>query len=446
MATGTHWKSSTAAWGLTAWLAASSVWGQTAGQTPAQTSAQTPSRGPVVHGMDWSLSGFATVGYAASDRAWRWRRFVDEGGTLWRDTIVGGQLDARLSPNWSATLQLTLAPSTRHERQWSIEAAWAFLSWRPDNDWLLRLGKQRVPIFLNAENRDVGQTYAFARLPAEVYALSPTTDIAGASLTRTWQHGDGELDADVYAGRANIAERSHSRDLGAHFVNVYTDIFGAALTWRREDLTWRIGLHRAVSERQDGQPLPRRYPFVSPFPGFGYYQVSNAIPGGPGVLTTDTIVNTIVNLGVDAKLAPHWRVVAEFARDVQQRTDLGANTVGAYVAVLHTLGHVTPYVSLARLQTVGAPREAWQALNAAAGKGSDALSVAQRVAADSIPFYDQTSLGLGAAWALTPRSQLKGEWMRTRIGKRSAMVDDPPQGTVSDTGVNVLTLNYSVVF
>lgn len=435
MATGKHWKHTAAACSLATWLAAASAWAQT----------QPQPRGPVVNGMDWSLSGFATVGYAASDRAWRWRRFVDEGGTLWRDTIVGGQLDARLSPNWSATLQLTLAPSTRHERQWSVEAAWAFLSWRPDNDWLLRLGKQRVPIFLNAENRDVGQTYAFARLPAEVYALSPTTDIAGVSVSRTWQHGDGELGADVYAGRAHIAERSHSRDLGAQFVNVDTDIVGVALTWRREDLTWRVGLHRAVSERQDGQPLPSRYPFVSPFPGLGYYQVANAIPG-PGVLSTDTIVNTIVNLGVDAKLAPNWRVVAEFARDVQQRTDLGANTVGAYVAVLHTLGHVTPYVSLARLQTVGAPRQAWQALNGAAGSGSDALSVAQRVAADSIPFYDQTSLGLGAAWGLTPRSQLKGEWMHTRIGKRSAMVDDPAQGTVHDTGVNVLSLNYSVVF
>ncbi|MCH8179516.1 MAG: hypothetical protein IIA02_07010 [Proteobacteria bacterium] len=430
-----------AACGLAAWLAAGTAWAQTA----AQTAAQTPSRGPVVHGMDWSLSGFATVGHVASDRDWRWRRFVDEGGTLWRDTIVGGQLDARLSPNWSATLQLTLAPSTRHERQWSVEAAWAFLSWRPDNDWLLRLGKQRVPIFLNAENRDVGQTYAFARLPSEVYALSPTTDVAGLSVSRTWPHGDGDLGADVYAGRAHIAERSHSRDLGARFVNVDTDIVGVALTLRRDDLTWRIGLHHAVSRRQDGQPLPSRYPFVSPFPGFGYYQVSDAL-GGPGVLTTERIANTILNLGVDARLAPQWRVVAEFARNIQHRTDLGANTVGAYVAVLHTLGHVTPYLSLARLQTVGAPREAWQALNAAGGSGSDALSVAQRVAADSIPFYDQTSLGLGAAWALSPRSQLKGEWKHTRIGKRSAMADDPPQGTVSDTGVNVLSLNYSVAF
>lgn len=397
-------------------------------------------------GLDVRVSGFATLGYAISDQPWRWQRFTDKHGTLWRDSIVGGQLDARFSPNWSATAQLTLAPSTRHERQWAVEAAWAFVSWRPDNDWLLRAGKQRVPIFLNAENRDVGQTYAFARLPAEAYAVSPTTDYTGLSVSRTWQRDSGELSADAYGGRAQISDRIHSRELGPQYVPVHTDIFGAALTWRSEALNWRVGLIRAVTQRSDGQLLPRSYPFVSPFPGFGYFQVSNDIPGGPGIRSTDAITNHIVNLSLDARVAPNWRVVTEVARNIQSRTDLGANTVGGYVAVLHTLGHLTPYVSLARLQTLGAPRKVSEALMASAGSGSDALSVAQRVAADSIPVYDQTSAGVGAAYALSPRSQLKGEWMHTRIGRRSAMADDPPEGTLSQTGVNVLSLSYSVVF
>ena len=55
-------------------------------------------------------------------------------------------------------------------------------------------------------------------------------------------------------------------------------------------------------------------------------------------------------------------------------------------------------------------------------------------------------LGLGAAYALSPRSQLKGEWTHTRIGRRSVMADDPPGEPLSNTGVNVLSLSYSVVF
>lgn len=396
--------------------------------------------------IDVRASGFATLGYAISDQPWRWQRFTDEGGTFWRDSIVGGQLDARWSPDWSATLQLTLAPSTRHERQWAVEAAWAFVSWRPDNDWLVRVGKQRVPIFLNAENRDVGQTYALARLPAEVYAVSPTTDHTGVSLSRTWQRDNGELSVDAYAGRAQISNRMHSRDLGAMYVPVNTDIFGAALTWRGEALSWRMGVHRASSERGDGQPLARGFPFVSPFPGFGYFQVSNEIPGGPGVRTSSRIVNTVVNLGMDARVAPQWRMVGELARNLQGRTDLGANTVAGYVAVLHTLGRLTPYVSVARLQSLGSSRRMASALDDAARQTSGSLALAQRVAADVIPAFDQTSVGLGAAYALSPSSQLKGEWTHTRIGVRSAMADDPPGERLSQTGVNVLTLTYSVVF
>ena len=443
-------------------LTALACWGgNAAAQTPAQLATSplaslpqaklSPVSGPTAGaqsgpgGLDVRASGFATLGHAVSDQPWRWRRFIDEDGTFWRDSIVGGQLDARLSPNWAATVQLTLAPSTRHDRQWGVEAAWAFVSWRPDNDWLLRAGKQRVPIFLNAENRDVGQTYAFARLPPEVYAVSPTTDHTGLSVSRTWQRDSGELSADAYGGRAQISERSRSRDLGVMYLSVHTDIVGAALTWRSEALSWRVGLHHAVTRRKDGQPLPSSYPYVSPFPGFGYYQVSNAL-SGPGVGSTDKLVNDVINVGLDARVAPNWRVVTEIARNIQGRTDLGANTVGGYVAVLHTMGHLTPYVSLARLQTLGAPRKVSEALMVSGGSGSDPLSVAQRAAADAIPVQDQTSAGVGAAYALSPRSQLKGEVMHTRIGRRSAMADDPPEGTLSQTGVNVLSLSYSVVF
>jgi hypothetical protein len=400
-----------------------------------------------VAGIDLRASGFATLGYAVSDQPWRWHRFTDEGGTFWRDTIVGGQLDARFSPNWSGTVQLTLAPSTRHERQWAVEAAWAFASWRPSNEWLVRAGKQRVPLFLNAENRNVGQTYAFARLPAEVYAISSTNDYTGLSVSRTWQYDDGgELALDAYGGRAQVSSRFRSRDLGPQFLPVQADIAGVALTWRGDAMHWRAGFHHVTTQRKDGQPFPRSYPFVSPFPGFGYYQVSNAIDGGPGVRTTDRVVNHILNLGVDARLAADWRVVAEVARNIQGRTDLGANTVGAYAALLHTMGSLTPYVSVARLQTLGAARSVFSALLASAGQGSDPLAIAQRVAGDSIPVYDQTSAGVGAAFALSPRSQLKGEWMHTRIGRRSAMADDPREGTVSQQGVNVLSVSYSVVF
>lgn len=397
--------------------------------------------------VDWTLSGFGTLGYAISDQDWAYQRHIDDGGTWWRDTRLGAQLDARLTPAWSATLQLTLAPSTRHDRQWATESTWAFVAWRPDNDWQLRAGKQRVPMFLNSENMDVGQTYALARLPVEVYALSPVNDFAGVSVTRTWQQGSGELSADLYGGRAQINVRSHSSDLGSAYITTDTDIVGAVLTWRAPALTWRVGLHNARSQPANGQPLPTSFPFVDLGGGMGYYRVSDQLPGPVPVPTTRTIVNQVLNLAMDAELAPSWRLVGEFARVFQRRTSLGTDSAGAYLALLHQMGEFTPYVLVARQQSLGGGRMIAKRLYQAAGQGTDPLSVAQRAAAENgIQVYDQTSFGVGAAWSVGPRSQLKAEWVRTHIGEGSFLVDNPRGQRVQNDSVQVWSLNYSFAF
>lgn len=398
--------------------------------------------------VDWTLSGFGTIGHAVSDQDWAYQRHIDDDGTWWRDTRLGAQLDARLNPAWSGTLQLTLSPSTRHDRQWAAEVAWAFVSWRPDNDWQLRGGKQRIPMFLNSENLDVGQTYALARLPVEVYALSPSNDFTGLSVTRTWQRGSGELSADVYGGRAQLSVRRHSSDFGSSYLATNTDIVGAVLTWRAPALTWRLGAHNARTQGANKQALPTSFPFVDLGGGFGYYRVSDELPGMVPVPTTRTIVNQVLNLAVDAELAPSWRVVGEFARVFQRRTSLGTDSAGAYLAVLHEMGNVTPYALVARQQSMGGARMIAKRLYAAADQALDPnLAAAQRAAAETgVQLYDQTSFGVGAAWAVGARSQLKAEWVHTRIGEGSHLIDSPRGQRVHDDSVQVWSLNYSFAF
>ncbi|MFT3858252.1 MAG: hypothetical protein QM742_12390 [Aquabacterium sp.] len=198
--------------------------------------------------VDLSYSGFGTLGYAISDQPYHYQRYIDDHGTLQRDSVLGAQADIKFTPQWSATYQAMLAPSSGEDDDWSFKTTWAFVSWRPDNDWLLRVGKQRVPLFLNAENRDVGQTYDFARLPAEVYGLSPTTDLIGAYVSRAWLPEMGETTLDVFAGEANMTARAHSRDLGPIYTPVKTRVQGLALTLRQEAATWRLGLHHTTTE------------------------------------------------------------------------------------------------------------------------------------------------------------------------------------------------------
>jgi len=400
--------------------------------------------------LDVVMSGFGTVGYAISDKPYRYQRFIDDSGTFKRDTVLGAQADVKLTSQWSATGQVLVAPSLGNDDDWSLTTSWAFVSWRPSNDWLLRLGKQRVPLYLNSENRDVGQTYDFAQLPMEMYSISPSTDLTGLYVSRTWAPELGEVTLDTFAGGADLKARAYARDGGALFLPVRTDVIGAALTLRQDKATWRISYHHTTTRLQGGSDLPSHYPYVSLGNGLGYYQVSDQQPG-PGVAYASHIVNDVITLGADVELLPTWRVVSELARNIQMRTENGANTAGGYVALLHKVGSFTPYVSYARLRSMGSSVSVVRQLDASVlpdyVPGADLINMSQRYAADIVQVYDQDSLALGTSFALTPQSKLKAEWLRTRIGNRSAMVDSPAGGDVIRRArINVLSLNYSFAY
>ncbi|HEY0665141.1 MAG TPA: hypothetical protein VGD24_03665, partial [Gallionella sp.] len=143
---------------------------------------------------DVSLSGFGTIGYAKSDQSYNYQRFVNDKGTLKRDSVLGIQMAAQFTPEWSATVQAKVAPALDDDTRYAASLSWAFLAYRPNNDWLIRAGKLRMPFYLNSENLDVGETYDAARLPNELYSVSPTMDFTGATFLKTWYLADSELD------------------------------------------------------------------------------------------------------------------------------------------------------------------------------------------------------------------------------------------------------------
>lgn len=402
--------------------------------------------------LDLAWSGFGTFGYAQSNTSQRYQRFIDEHGTFKRDSVLGGQLDLRLADEWSATVQATVAPSLSSDEKLDLAVTWAFLSWRPSNDWLLRLGKQRLPLFLHTENRDVGQTYDMVRPPVEVYAVSPSTDMTGLSIGRTWFTDRGEWVLDAYTGAEDLDVRTYARDAGTTFLHVRTRVTGMALSLKLDSgSTFRGSLYRAETRRRDGQAMTAGFPAVDLPMGLGtYYQVDPALPG-PGVRTTSHIVNDVITVGADVAVADNWRVMGEVARVIQHKSDLGANTIGGYLAVLHKMDRYTPYVSIARLRSLGASLKTAESLDAVSLSpfvtGGEQVSLSQRVAADSLPVYDQTSLAIGLSYALTPHSKVKGEWMRTHVGKRSAMVDGRAGDAVfKHADLDVFSLNYSFAF
>ena len=405
--------------------------------------------------LDLSTSGFGTIGYSRSDQAASYQRFVNDGGTFKRDSVLGLQVDARINDQFSATLQGKVAASLKNDTTTAATISWAFLSWRPSNDWLVRAGRLRVPFYLRSESTDVGTTFDFAQLPTEVYAASSTTDIDGLAVSKTWNTQAGEWTLDGYLGSASIAYRSYLRDNsaaglpGAVFSPLKVGARGMVLTFQQDDNLYRLGAHDVRVRAPDGQPFPVTFPGVMIAPGISYYQVSSLMPG-PGLITITEAHTPTYTMGMDIGVGADFRLIGEYVRRNVLGVNAGSNSQGAYLAALRSVGAWTPYVSVGRLLSTPEVRDLYGKVNAsrvpAFIPGAAQINASQRAGADSLNPFDQTTWALGTSYRLSPTSKLKAEWTRTRTGLVSGLIDAPVGGESGNQVVNVVSLSCSFVF
>ncbi len=406
-----------------------------------------------VHGADVTVSGFGTLGYALSDTPYSYQRFIDEQGTFDRDSRLALQVDAALSRRWSATAQFKFAPDEDSDSRWAPRLSWGFLSWRPNDDWLLRVGKLRIPMYLGAESMDVGVSFDYARLPIEVYSIAPTLDFTGASVTRSWDVGRGELSVDGYWGKTRSNWRQYARDgvpgylaAGPVFASIDVVARGLALTYRNDGDQYRIGVHEASSKLADGTNWVDRPVLISPLPGVAYY---NLLPG-PGMPERRTMDMVIANAAMDVGLGRQVRLGAEYAVRQLKDMDRGVNSSAGYVSLRRRTGAWTPYVYYAWLRSDQDMIDLYHAVNGnrvpAWVPQADLINLSQRATADGLEIHDQQTWAVGSAYALTPSSKLKAEWARTRVGSGSSLVDAPAGSDVRFQSINVFSLSYSFVF
>ncbi|MDX8379669.1 MAG: hypothetical protein R8K48_06445 [Gallionella sp.] len=398
--------------------------------------------------VDYNFSGYGTVGYAQSDKSYKYLRYINKSGTYMRDTVFGAQLDVRFNSQWRATLQGMLMPAFSNDSGWNPLISWAFLSYRPTNDWLLRAGKLRVPFYLNAENMNVGATYVAARLPYEVYSVSPTMDFTGASFVKTWNIGDDELNLDGYWGQGNVSWRYYSRDKAMpYWLSLHGSVKGLLLTLHHHDAIFRAGLHTADLKLNDGTPFDVGMApnVLTPASGMRgtYYTPSGQV---------SRIVAPTFNLGMDVGWGRGFRTQGEYVRRKFKGTGIGPNTESFYFTLLKELDNWTPYVTYAQIKSKNLAT--FQAVNGARVSAlfprtvvpAALINVRQREIADGLVMYDQYSWSLGTAYAVDTNSKIKAEWMVVHTGVTSSFVDAPVGGNARNQRINVFSLSYNFMF
>lgn len=383
-----------------------------------------------------------------SDQQSAYLRYIDKGGTLKTDSLIGLQGEAQFDPQWGATIQIVAsAPRTRDD---GVEAQvrWAFVSYRPNNEWLLRVGRLRPPVFINTQNAEVGMTYNAARLPTEVYSISPVYDADGAAFTRTWALEGSEVNLDGYWGKTKIKFRNPFQADPAlrlfpdPYIPQAITFMGLVLSRSSGPLLLRAGLHRAIGTIEGLQKAvdtynPSPFPAPPPFGGTLY---------APGRVI-DKLGLTAVTFGAEWQ-SGNWRISGEYGQRIVKDTKLGVGSKGGYGTVAYAMGQWTPYFTYARLLSAPETRQLYRDVSGtpvplgAQGPPLFLPPTFHRILAGQIFVYDQYSTMLGASYNLSLTSKLKFEWMRTHVGLASVLVD----GDVHKKSFNVFSMSYNFAF
>jgi len=398
---------------------------------------------PAIAAPEFAITGYGTFGYARSDEDFRYLRYIDRGGTFKADSLLGLQLEARFDPEWSATVQaVASAPRTR-DSGYETAIRWAFVGFRPENDWLLRFGRLRPPVLINTQNAEVGVTYDQARLPAEVYTLSPVYDVDGAAFTKTWSKGQAETTLDGYWGTTKINYRFPFQRTGEQkYFPERIQLVGFVLSHSSGPLLLRGGIHYATLKAAGSQPF---------FETFANVPIPAAPPVGGDLYVPlhviDRVHITVLTFGADWHRYD-WRITGEYGQRIVRDVNYGPDSRSAYVTVARSIGNWTPYATYARLLSGSTPRTLYRAIDSApvplAALGPPFFLSADyhRALADQVIAYDQHSVMLGASYTFSATSKIKLEWMRTKVGLVSALVD----GDVHDKAFNVYSVSYSFAF
>lgn len=194
-------------------------------------------------GFSYRLSGFGTVGYAATDtndvlltNPNQLKGARKSGSTL-VDSRIGGQLDLTFNHAFSATTQVVAMQDTKGH--FTPQLQWAFLRYKLGDSMALRVGRLGFPAYLVSDYRYVGYANPWVRGPLEVYKLSPVDHFEGADLS--WNHslGHGYLTVEVLAGHMSAPIAGTSSRNGRMKVNQLT---GGYVTYEIGNLRVRGGM------------------------------------------------------------------------------------------------------------------------------------------------------------------------------------------------------------
>jgi hypothetical protein len=395
---------------------------------------------PAVWAGQGSINGFATVGAAGSSES-NLRYGADgtmtNGADFVGESKLGVQADYAISKAWSITAQAVAKSMMDDRERIGVTGEWLFVNYRASDSTSVRFGKLRLPLFMYSEQLDVGKAYSIARLPVEMYGMTPTNAYHGVDALAKFDIGDNELLIQPYAGIARFEGRNTMSAQLAGAVNsqmlgnapIYSAGQQAYNTFEADSIK---GMNVQYTGLNGRLKLRAGYLITNLKDADGMTVTMSKLDFGfgSGVGTAGYSANNVdasfASLGAQYR-AGNTTVTAEYG---QRRVDSAvfAQTDGYYLTLDHKMDKFIPYISYAAIDSDKDKMI----------RGTKAV-VAQ-----------QNTVAVGLGYALTPSSNIKAEISQVSVGKDNNdnyfVADSATGNPISDKSFNVYRLTYNLLF
>jgi len=374
------------------------------------------------------FNGFATVGSLATQisQPWIFRRDLTQPNTSGGyanalvDSRIGLQANYSPAPAWELVGQL-VAKRRRSDAPVSEMVQWAFVSYQPEPDFKIRLGRTSPDFFLLSDYRDVGFAFPWVRPSIEFYGWEPLTSIDGIDLTKSWntRMAVWRLKAAYGFSEATLSAEPSDDQLklrGHNLMTLAASGESGGFTAKLSYAFVRVDVSRFAAAKQAIQALSPIEALAAQLPAQVVAEerslAYNEAPSGA--------LSRYFGVGLAYDRGP-WVTQAELSYvsgDVlQERAWRGYGSFG------YRIGPFLPYVAAARVlprsATVNPPSD-WAAALAQVLPGPPVQAQAQALALQSLgdtiatdinaSFYNQRSVSLGARWDLSAQTALKLQW------------------------------------
>jgi len=202
---------------------------------------------------DWdflTVNGYGTLGVAYQDNdavLYRNSFFTDKGTkgdvSFANHSVLGLQIDAKATEKLSFTLQAVASANNANGK--ILDVDWANAKYQLTDDFDIRVGIMRIPLFLYSDILNVGYSYDVLNLPY-MYHLLSINKYAGVELSHSTEFQDVSVVSTLFYGQTGSVHQAIESQESASESKIHAnDMYGLALKFLCDNLILRASYLQA---------------------------------------------------------------------------------------------------------------------------------------------------------------------------------------------------------